>query len=49
MKKNTYAAPVLTVRGDVMEETLGFKKAGCGESSGRKLCSYSPAVSSFDL
>jgi hypothetical protein len=35
MKKSIYAAPTVTVRGDVMENTLGFKKVGCSESTGR--------------
>jgi hypothetical protein len=35
MKKSDYVAPTVTVRGDVMEDTLGFKKSGCGESLGR--------------
>jgi hypothetical protein len=35
MKKSIYVAPTVTVRGGVMEDTLGFKKAGCGESLGR--------------
>jgi hypothetical protein len=49
MRKNTYAAPTVTVRGDVMEDTLGFKKAGCGEQAGRLLCIHSPAGLSFGL
>jgi hypothetical protein len=35
MKKSIYSAPTVTVRGDVMTDTLGFKKVGCDEAHGR--------------
>lgn len=34
MKKKTYAVPSVAVRGDIVRETLGFKKTGCGENIG---------------
>jgi hypothetical protein len=48
MKKSIYAAPTVTVRGDVMEDTLAFKKANCGESFGR-WCPVDPVAPSFGL
>jgi hypothetical protein len=49
MKKSTYATPTVTVRGDVTENTLGFKFVGCTERTGRFTPGCDPAAISFGL